>query len=182
MQTHGVGCYTSQAAMKMFNRQNELLADSAERAGVTAQLLTALPLPDRTAAQRLDPRLVAPVPRRPHGHVHPTAYQFSWNDELSAANQFAGVLTSSTAAVANALDTRGEGVPLVVYNPLSEARHDVVEATVDFPGPAPQEIAVTDLATGRKINAQTLTRSGQQARVLLPIEIPAVGYKMLSLA
>jgi alpha-mannosidase len=32
MKTHGVGCYTSQAAMKRFNRENELLADAAERA------------------------------------------------------------------------------------------------------------------------------------------------------
>jgi len=31
MKTHGVGCYTSQAAMKRFNRENELLADAAER-------------------------------------------------------------------------------------------------------------------------------------------------------
>src|SRR6185503_9156820 len=38
MKTHGVGCYTSQAAMKRFNRENELLADAAERAGVAAEL------------------------------------------------------------------------------------------------------------------------------------------------
>jgi alpha-mannosidase len=29
MKTHGVGCYTSQAAMKRFNRENELLADAS---------------------------------------------------------------------------------------------------------------------------------------------------------
>ena len=32
LKTHGTGCYTSQAAMKRFNRANELLADAAERA------------------------------------------------------------------------------------------------------------------------------------------------------
>jgi alpha-mannosidase len=32
MKTHGVGCYTSQAAMKRFNRENELLAQAAEQA------------------------------------------------------------------------------------------------------------------------------------------------------
>lgn len=30
MDVHGVGCYTSQAAMKHFNRRNEHLADAAE--------------------------------------------------------------------------------------------------------------------------------------------------------
>ena len=34
MTRHGVGCYTSQAAMKRWNRKNEQLADAAERASV----------------------------------------------------------------------------------------------------------------------------------------------------
>ena len=33
---HGTGCYTSQAAMKRFNRKNERLADAAEKAAVAA--------------------------------------------------------------------------------------------------------------------------------------------------
>src|SRR5262249_17448159 len=45
MRTHGVGCYTSQAAMKKFNRQNELLADAAERASVLANVMTGLEYP-----------------------------------------------------------------------------------------------------------------------------------------
>ncbi|HVZ21472.1 MAG TPA: hypothetical protein VG871_10440, partial [Vicinamibacterales bacterium] len=40
LKTHGTGCYTSQAAMKTFNRQNELMADDAERAAVAAEYLT----------------------------------------------------------------------------------------------------------------------------------------------
>lgn len=38
MDVHGTGCYTSQAAMKLYNRQNELLGDAAERASVAAAL------------------------------------------------------------------------------------------------------------------------------------------------
>ena len=36
MDVHGTGCYTSQAAMKRFNRRNEQLGDMAERASVMA--------------------------------------------------------------------------------------------------------------------------------------------------
>ena len=36
MDVHGTGCYTSQAAMKFYNRQNEKLGDAAERAAVVA--------------------------------------------------------------------------------------------------------------------------------------------------
>lgn len=39
MDVHGTGCYTSQAAMKLYNRQNELLGDAAERSSVVAEWL-----------------------------------------------------------------------------------------------------------------------------------------------
>ena len=39
MDVHGTGCYTSQAAMKLYNRQNELLGDAAERAALAADWL-----------------------------------------------------------------------------------------------------------------------------------------------
>jgi alpha-mannosidase len=135
MQTHGVGCYTSQAAMKKFNRQNELLADSAERAGVAAGYLAGLPYP----AERLRDAWTRVLWHQFHddltGTCIPQAYQFSWNDELSAANQFAGVLTSSTAAVSAMLNTStaATAVPLVVYNPTSEARRGLVDAVVTLP-------------------------------------------------
>ena len=45
MTTHGSGCYTSQAAMKRWNRQNELLGDSAERASVIADWFGGAPYP-----------------------------------------------------------------------------------------------------------------------------------------
>ena len=34
MDVHGTGCYTSEAAMKLYNRQNEVLANAAENAAV----------------------------------------------------------------------------------------------------------------------------------------------------
>jgi alpha-mannosidase len=192
MSTHGVGCYTSQAAMKKFNRTNELLADSAERAAVAAQYVAGLPYP----TERLRDAWTRVLWHQFHddltGTCIPQAYQFSWNDELSAANQFAGVLTSSTSAVASVLDTSlgelrtlpdgrtvgGPAVPLVVYNPLSEARHDLVEATVEFPGPAPAYIGVVDRATEQPETAQILSTEGHRARILFAADMPSVGYKV----
>ena len=68
------------------------------------------------------------------GTATPQAYQYAWNDDIIAANQFAGVLTSATEAIASGLDTQTEGTPIVVYNPLNIAREDMVEAKVVFPG------------------------------------------------
>ena len=178
MKTHGVGCYTSQAAMKKFNRQNELLADAAERAGVGAELLTGLQYP----SERLRSAWLRVLWHQFHddltGTCIPQAYQFSWNDELVSANQFAGVLESSTSAIAGALDTQATGIPLVVYNPVALNRREPVEATVQFPGPAPAMIRVIDQATQREVATQILSRQGNEARILFLAEIPSVGYKV----
>ncbi len=176
--THGVGCYTSQGAMKRFNRMNELLADSAERAAVAADWLAGLPYP----GERLRSAWYRVLWHQFHddltGTSIPQAYMFSWNDELIAANQFAGVLTSSTQAVAGLLETQAGGIPLVVYNPLALTRRDPVEATVQFKNAAPAAIRVVDLVTGNETPVQVLDRQGRQARILFLAEMPPVGYKV----
>ncbi|HYT76558.1 MAG TPA: hypothetical protein VEL79_17505, partial [Vicinamibacterales bacterium] len=105
LKTHGTGCYTSQAAMKTFNRQNELLADDAERAAVAAEYLTG----QRYPTERLRDAWIRVLWHQFHddltGTCIPQAYQFSWNDELASLNQFAGVLSSAVSAVTSQLDT-----------------------------------------------------------------------------
>ncbi len=178
MKTHGVGCYTSQAAMKRFNRMNELLADSAERAAVIAERLTGLPYP----GERLREAWLRVLWHQFHddltGTSIPQAYGFSWNDELVSANQFAAVLRSSTADVAGSMDTRASGIPLVVYNPLAAERRDPVEATVLFPGPAPSAVRIIDRVTGQEAPAQVLGTKGNEARILFLADMPPVGYKV----
>ena len=178
MKTHGVGCYTSQAAMKQFNRKNELLADGAERAGVAAEWLAGLSYP----AERLRSAWLRVLWHQFHDDVTgtsiPQAYQFSWNDELVSSNQFAGVLASSTSAVASLLDTSGAGIPIVVYNPLSMTRHDPVEADVEFKSNAPSAIQVIDRVTNREIPAQILDQQGSRARILFLADMPSVGFKV----
>src|SRR6516165_6964627 len=46
-------------------------------------------------------------------------YEYSWNDEVIAMKSFASVLQDGVGGVARELDTRTDGLPLVVYNPLS---------------------------------------------------------------
>ena len=96
MKTHGVGCYTSQAAMKKFNRTNERLADAAERASVAADWLAALPYPGDRLREAWTRVLWHQFHDDLTGTCIPQAYQFSWNDELVSMNQFSNVLTSAT--------------------------------------------------------------------------------------
>ena len=175
LKTHGTGCYTSQAAMKRFNRTNELLADAAEKSSVAAQMLTG----DAYPSERLREAWTRFIWHQFHddltGTCIPQAYQFSWNDELASMNQFAGVLTNSTSAVATLLDTSGTGTPLVVYNPVSMDRREPIEATVKMGGPV-TGVKVVDAATGDAVPAELVSSTGTDAKIVFLGAVPSLGY------
>ncbi len=167
---HSAGSITSQAAMKRWNRRNEVLADDAERAAVAAEWLGGRAYPRR----RLNDAWTLVMGGQFHdiipGTSIPKAYEYSWNDELLALNQFGGVLTDAVASVSAALDTRVEGAAVVVSNGLSVAREDIVEAAVDFPGGTPKAVRVFG-PDGREAPAQL-----RDGRVVFPAKVPPVGF------
>ena len=167
---HSAGSLTSQAYMKRWLRQEELLGEAAEEAALTAQWLGARRYP----LERLNDAWTLVM----GGHFHdlaagtatPKSYEFAWNDEIIAMNQFAGVLTSSSEGVAAALNTGTKGVPIVVFNPLGIDREDLVEARVNFPGGTPQAVHVVG-PDGRDRPAQI-----SQGKVLFLARVPSIGY------
>lgn len=162
---HSAGTLTSQSYMKRWNRKNEQLADAAERAAVAAHWLGGAAYP----REKLYRSWVRALANQMHdilpGTSIPRAYTYSWNDEIIALNGFAAVLTDSVGAIARALDTRVEGSPLVVYNPLAIEREDVVEATIPFLGPAPRAVRIFD-PHGAEAPSQIVERSDRALRVL----------------
>lgn len=167
---HSAGSLTSQAYQKRWLRQEELLGEAAEEASIAAQWLGARPYP----LARLNDAWTLVM----GGHFHdlaagtatPKAYQFAWNDDVIAMNQFAGVLSNASEAVAAGMDTQAKGVPVVVFNPLNIDREEVVEAKMDFPGGMPISVEVTG-PDGRDVPAQV---SG--GKVIFVAKVPSVGY------
>ncbi len=173
---HSAGSISSQAYMKRWNRKNEQLADAAEKAAVGAMLLGARDYP----GQRLQDAWELVLGSQMHdilpGTSVPLAYDLSWNDEVIAANQFAAVLTDSASAIISAMDTSAQGTPVVVYNPLSWERADIVEAELEFDGEAPESVVVLD-PTGRPVPAQILGASDHGfARIAFAATVPSVGF------
>ena len=168
---HSAGSITSQAYMKRWNRMNEVLADNAERASVAAAWLGGRPYP----LQRLNDAWTLVMGGQFHdiipGTSIPKAYEYSWNDEVLAMNQFAGVLTSAVDAVASAMNTQVVGTPIIVYNPLNIAREDIVVAAVPFTGNAPTAVRVVG-PDGKDVPAQ-LTAGN---KVLFVARVPSIGY------
>jgi alpha-mannosidase len=166
---HSAGSLTSEAYHKRWNRKNEILADAAEKASVAAAWLGGRPYPQ----QRLNDAWTLVM----GGHFHdtgagtatPRSYEFAWNDDVIAMNEFAGVLSSATEAVASGMNTQTKGIPVVVYNSLNIAREDVIEAAVSLP-PGTAAVRVTG-PDGKDVPAQWEDR-----KAVFVAKTPSVGY------
>jgi alpha-mannosidase len=164
---HSAGSITSQAYQKRWNRKNELLADAAEKASVGAAWLGARVYPQ----ERLNNAWTLVMGGQFHdilpGTATPKAFNFSWNDDVIAMNQFAGVLTSATEGIASALNTQTVGTAIVVYNPLNIEREDVVET--DFRGILPVRVVGPD---GRDVPSQTIDGT----KFVFLAKVPPLGF------
>ena len=172
---HSAGSLSSEAYQKRWNRKNELLADAAEKASVIAEWLGTRSYP----LERLNNAWTLVMGGQFHdimaGTATPQSYNYAWNDDVIAMNQFAGVLNSATTGVASAMDTQVQGIPVVVYNPLNIEREDVVEAELSFTGDAPRSVHVFD-PDGKPVYAQLAGTSDGKAKVLFLAKTPSVGY------
>ena len=165
--------------MKRWNHKNELLADAAERAAVAASVLGGAPYPREKLHHAWELVLGGQFHDLLPGTALPKAFEYTWNDEIIAMNSFAAVLQDSVGAVARALDTRVEGTPLVVYNPLSVAREDVVEAELEFHEP-PGGHHGYRTERARAVPSQLLSTNGDTCRFLFLAKAPPVGFSVFS--
>lgn len=174
MDLHGTGCYTSQAAMKLYNRQNEQLGDAAERAAVAAELLGLQPYPSENITEGWRRFIFHQFHDDLTGTSIPRAYEFSWNDEILTLKQFSDIVSSAAGAVASQLDTRVKGTPLVVYNPLGFPSAEVVEVSMTVPGNT-GAVEVFE-AAGKRVPTQMLPPDGGKIRFLAELSAPANGF------
>lgn len=176
MDVHGTGCYTSQAAMKLYNRQNENLGDAAERASVVAEWLGqgAYPLRDLTESWKrvLLHQFHDDLP----GTSIPRAYEFSWNDELISLQRFSNNLTTAVSGVANRMNTNVSGTPVVLYN--TQAFPVSAVTSITLPDMA-ASYSVTD-AKGRKVASQVVTNSKGKRSLLVDASVPSTGFSVYS--
>ena len=174
MDVHGTGCYTSQATMKLYNRQNELLGDAAERTAVAAELLGLADYPSQSLTESWRRFIFHQFHDDLTGTSIPRAYEFSWNDEMLSMKQFANILKSSVGAVSEQMDTRVKGIPVVMYNALGFDATDVVEVLVDAPR-CPKSVAVYN-PQGQPVASQLVAYADGKAHVLVEATVPANGY------
>ena len=176
MRTHGVGSYTSWGALKRWNRKNELLADAAEKASSLAMWLGVRQYP----SEQLRDAWVRTIWQQHHDGLTGTsilsANEYSYNEYYIANRAFAQELSTSAGAVIQLMDTETEGTPIVVYNPLSHERTDIVEGSI-YTGRYQTNVRVLD-PDGNEVLAQVLKYDFATKRLhfIFAATVPSLGY------
>ena len=176
MDVHGTGCYTSQAAMKLYNRQNEKLGDAAERAAVAADWLGTVSYPGEALTDSWRRFIYHQFHDDLTGTSIPKAYEYSWNDELISLKQFSDIMNTSVSGVASQLDTRVKGTPVIVYNPNGFTVDGTVEIEVE-PGSG---YSVYD-QNGRKVKSQMVACPDGTVKVMASAKVAANSYSVFDL-
>lgn len=181
MTTHGTGCYTSQAAMKRWNKVNEILADSAEKASLIADWLGALPYQTEKIREAWIRFLAHGFHDDLTGTSIPEAYTFSWNDEIISMNVFDSVLRNAVGGVIRALDTKTKGIPVIIYNPLAISRKDIVEAEINLDKAYADENLNLLNEKGNPVPLQITSVRDYKIKIVFQAEMPPVGFSVYDL-
>ena len=180
MDVHGNGCYTAMAVMKFYNRQNELLADAAERAASAAAILARKPYPTEALTDSWKRFIWHQFHDDITGTSEPPCYEISFNDELLSLKQFSDLLTDAATGVAQKLNTNVSGTPLLLFNPLGYETTDLVEVQLDAKQ-RPASAVVKD-HNGRSVRSQITGYDNGKATLLIEATVPAIGFAVYDVA
>ncbi|MBN2090799.1 alpha-mannosidase [candidate division KSB1 bacterium] len=174
------GSYTSQARVKKRNRDCENLLLTAEKfatIGAAFQRKPLFPRVDFREAWKLV------LKNQFHDILPGTSVGDVFDDALVEYEQVGKegnrLLQFGLEIIGSRIDTRGAGIPLVVYNPHSWTRTDVVKAQIRFIE-RPNDFVIRDYQ-GNEVLYQidSWSEAGIVANVsLLATNIPPVGYKL----
>jgi alpha-mannosidase len=171
------GVYTSQAALKRDNRRNEELLLNAEKFSALSSLRSGK-YPDLSYAwQKL---LFNQFHDVMAGSAVGAVYQDAARDHAEVRHIAGEALDRSLSEIASHVQTSGDGVPVLVVNPLSWTRNDMVEVHVQFPT-LPASVVVKD-AKGRELSSDVVASDaatgGVTVRFLIE-QLPALGYEVV---
>jgi len=182
-------CYTTQTATKKSNRQLESLLLTAEKFSAVA---SASGYRDYYPERDIDEAWKIVLRNQFHdildgssiGPVYDEVAGFYRQARMRAER----ALDFSLETISNAIDTRGEGFPVVVYNPLFWERTEPAFADILVPPDAKTAkpwsgtVRMTDGA-GKDVPVQVLEKRGQGENTLFRVVfmadgVPSLGYKL----
>lgn len=177
------GCYSARIAIKQWNRKAETTLVNAKLADAFAVLLGGCSQAT-LLAQTWEGVLFNQFHDIVCGSHVDKVYQNTIDRYKAAVTLSDQCLGYSLDHLVNQIDTNGEGIPLVVFNPLSWTRDDVVEFCLGFTEQDVFEIEVRD-SVGQSMASDLIaseryeTGGIKRATVLfIARNVPAVGYEV----
>jgi alpha-mannosidase len=178
------GVFTTQSETKKRIRQSEELLLNAEKFSSLA-MLDGLPYPQEELNNDWKKVLFDQFHDIMPGSGIAINYVDAARDQAVVGLSGNKILTCALETLTARIDTEGEGVPVVLFNPLSWARTDVTEAEAQFPSNlAPQSgIEVRD-SSGTVLPSSVFSRDDTTHTVkmrFLARDVPALGYAVFRL-
>ena len=174
------GCYTTQSETKKQIRHNEEQLENAEKFSALSFLTAKTPY-SNTEFEGIWKKVLFDdfhdiMPGSGVGNNYVEALR-----NLNDANLESGkLLDDSLYSLTANIDTRGTGVPFVIFNPLSWSRTAPVAVEVHTPASGQHLEAVDD--AGRPLLAQILSVDPATERTRLEVmvpEVPSMGYRVI---
>ena len=168
------GCYTTHSDIKKMNRVSENLIPTAEMFSTLAEEYGFI-YPKKGFVKAWRNMCFNQFHDIFDGSAIHDSYKYSKRlfDEIYGIADDS--LRRSTSLIARSIDTRGEGIPVVVFNPLSWKRTDVARARI--PDECGKTASVRD-ASGREMPCQVV---GDEI-VFTAQDVPSIGYKVFYLS
>jgi len=178
LQYHAVGCYSVVARVKKLNRQAECRLMTAEKIAAVAMLECNLNYPQDSLRHAWKNVLFNQFHDILAGSSIKSAYEdadYSYGESLSIADR---LIVKSLRKLALKMDTSGEGIPVVVFNPCSWERTAPVEYEPWFGGEPVKEVELKD-EKGRSVPSQemgSVSVCGRK-RIVFLAKVPSLGYR-----
>lgn len=173
LQHHARGCYTAHSEVKRQNRRIEHLLMTAERVASMAWALLGREYPQQALTEAWQSVLFNQFHDILAGTSLPEGYEDARDLYGHAAALGGYALHTSLQALARQIDTRGEGAPLLVFNPLPwwvvapvEVERGSVQLSDEEGNPVPAQEVQSSTVTG-------------QRRSVFVVELPPMGYRVL---
>jgi alpha-mannosidase len=173
---HSAGSMNSQSYMKRANRKNEALSRSAELSASAADWLGGATYPFDKLNNSWELVLGSQFHDILPGTSLPKAYEYAWNDEFIAMNGFSEVLKNSVNAISGGMNTNVRGKALIVYNPVSIEREDVVTAELAY-AKVPVNIKVFD-KNDNEVPSQIVASAGNKLTIIFLAKLPPAGLTL----
>jgi alpha-mannosidase len=176
------GCYTTQSETKKLIRQNEELLQNAEKFAALSFLTANHPYSSSDFEEIWKRVLFDHFHDIMPGSGIADTYVDADRNLTDASLRSQKILDGALDSLNGLIDTRGEGIPVVVYNSLSWDRTGPVKIETVEP-PAGQHLEARDSA-GQPLFSQVVANDAAAPRVTLDVMVkgvPALGFEVIHL-